>query len=119
MNKLFLLKTEEISKIDDLLQIQIEKEEKAAYEALMLEAEKLSTFKKGDIVRAKVGGRSTDQAVMIVEVHYVSQPDLGEDYKLTAYSVLDKNARKWNLTHSEGLHSDAKPEEVKLIKKAD
>lgn len=117
MKDSIFLKLGEIKKVDDVLQIEIQKEQEAELDAFRKDAERKATFKVGDIVRGRIGRRKLDQALMIAEVHYVSEDDL-DGFRLTSYAVIDKEGRKWGLTHYEGTHEEADPEAVRLIKMA-
>ncbi len=56
--------------------------------------------------------------MMIVDVCTIYR-DEELDWKSTDYMVMDKEGRKWRLSHSEGTHEDASPDEVVLIKRAE
>ena len=93
-------------------EIRLEKEEVIRLE--QEEAEKASTFKTGDIVRAVVNG--TDQAAMIVKVTQCDKLDELDTF--TMYVVAVKYGRRFTVCHIEGEGEDAYNDGVRLIDRA-
>ena len=116
INKDMFNKICEIEDINIILQIKIKKENDKKEAERIERISKLATFKKGDVVRARVGNKNNEEALMIIKTTcYDTEADV--DWSITCYRVVDRRGKEWPLIHTEGSHCDASPEEVTILQR--